>query len=186
MLPENKIKGGSEVTTQQQPSGGGIPSAGQDVRAIPPPNRPSTADLLRGLADDATTLVRQEVTLAKQEMTEGLAKTAMASSLLVAAGVLALYAFGFLLAAAARAIGGPGWLGPLIIGGGLVVIAGILGLIGRARLKKSQVAPNKAREELKLTANELREEISGRNRGGNSSRDRADAQAHGGQGGQAH
>jgi hypothetical protein len=188
MLPENKIKGGSEVTTQQQPSGGGgIPSAGQDVRAIPPPpDRPSTADLLRGLADDATTLVRQEVTLAKQEMTEGLAKTAMASSLLVAAGVLALYAFGFLLAAAAQAIGGPGWLGPLIIGGGLVVIAGILGLIGRARLKKSQVAPNKAREELKLTANELREEISGRNRGGNRSRDRADAQAHGGQGGQAH
>jgi hypothetical protein len=175
------------VTTQRQSSGdGGIPAPGE-VRAIPaPPDRPSTADLLRGLAEDATTLARQEITLAKQEMTEGLAKTAMASSLLVAAGVLALYAFGFLLASAARAIGGPGWLGPLIIGGGLVVIAAILALIGRARLKKSQVAPNKARESLRLTANELREEISGRNRGGNSSRNRADAQAHGGEGGQAH
>jgi Putative Actinobacterial Holin-X, holin superfamily III len=175
------------VTTQQQSSGGGSVPSTSEVRAIPaPPDRPSTADLLRGLAEDATTLVRQEVTLAKQEMTEGLAKTAMASSLLVAAGVLALYAFGFLLAAAARAIPGPGWLGPLIIGGGLVVIAAILGLIGRARLKKSQVAPAKARESLKLTANELREEISGRNRGGNGSRDRTDAQAYGGQGGQAH
>jgi hypothetical protein len=169
------------VTTERQSSGDGGVAPASEVRAIPPPpDRPSTADLLRGLAEDATTLVRQEVTLAKQEMTEGLTKTAMASSLLVAAGVLALYAFGFLLAAAARAIGGPGWLGPLIIGGGLVVIAGILGLIGRARLKRSKVAPAKAREELKQTANELREEISGRNRGGNSSRDRADAQAHGG------
>jgi hypothetical protein len=108
-------------------------------------------------------------------MTEGLAKTAMAGSLLVAAGVLALYAFGFLLASAAQAIGGPSWLGPLIIGGGLVLIAAILVLIGRARLKKSKVAPAKAREELRLTANELREEISGRNRGGNGPRDRVDA-----------
>jgi Putative Actinobacterial Holin-X, holin superfamily III len=188
MLPENKIEGGSEVTAQQQPPGdGAIPTAGQQARAMPaPPGRPSTADLLRGLADDAATLVRQEVTLARQEMTEGLAKTAMAGSLLVAAGVLALYAFGFLLASAAQAIGGPSWLGPLIIGGGLVLIAAILGLIGGVRLKKSKVAPAKAREELRLTANQLREEISGRNRGGNGPRDRVDAQAHGGKGGQAH
>jgi hypothetical protein len=176
------------VTTQRESSGdGGLPTARQEARAIPPPpERPSTAELLRGLADDATTLVRQEVLLAKQEMTEGLAKTAMASSLLIAAGVLAAYAFGFLLASASTAIGGPRWLGPLIIGGGLVLIAAILGLVGRPRLKKSKVAPAMAREELKQTANELREEISGRNRGGNSSRNRADAQAYGGQGGQAH
>ena len=184
MPPENMIEGGSEVTTQQPSSGDGAIPAGRQARALP--DRESTADLLKGLADDATTLVRQEVTLAKQEMTEGLAKTAMASSLLVAAGVLALYAFGFLLASAAQAIGGPRWLGALIIGGGLVLIAAILGLIGRASLKKSKVAPARARESLRLTANELREEISGRNRGGNGPRDRVDAQAHGGKGGQAH
>jgi Putative Actinobacterial Holin-X, holin superfamily III len=188
MLPETTIEGGSEVTTQQQSSGdGGLPAAGEQVRAIPPPpDRPSTAELLRGLADDATTLVRQEVMLARQEMTEGLAKTAMASSLLVAAGVLGLYAFGFLLGSASGAVGGPAWRGPLIVGGGLAILAGILVLVGRSRLKKSKVAPAKAREELRLTATELREEISGRNRGRNSSRDRADAQAHGGQAGQAH
>jgi hypothetical protein len=176
------------VTTQQPSSGGDgrieVPAGARELPARR--TEPTTAELLRGLADDATTLVRQEVTLAKQEMTEGLSSTAKASSMLVAGGVLALYGFGFLLASAARAIGGPAWLGPLIIGGGLVVIAGILALIGRARLKRSKLAPDKAREELKLTANELKEEISGRNRGGNGARDRADAQAHGGEGGQAH
>jgi hypothetical protein len=173
------------VATQQASSGdGGIPAAVPQARPIPaPPDRPSTADLLRGLADDASTLVRQEVTLAKQEMTEGLAATAMASGLLAAAALLALYAFGFLLAAAARAIGGPAWLGPLIIGGGLALIAGILALIGRVRLKKSKVAPARATAALRQTANELKEEISGRNRGGNGPRDRADAQAHGRQAG---
>lgn len=170
------------------------PSSGGDGRIEVPPGaremsvrrtEPTTAELLRGLADDATTLVRQEVMLARQEMTEGLTSTAMASGLLVAGGVIALYGVGFLLASAARAIGGPAWLGPLIIGGGLVVIAGILALIGRARLKRSKFAPEKARQELKLTANELKEEISGRNRRGNGARNRADAQAHGGEGGQA-
>ncbi|HEX8927465.1 MAG TPA: phage holin family protein, partial [Actinomycetota bacterium] len=86
------------------------PPTGSDARiGVPPDARelparrtePTTAELLRGLADDATTLVRQEVMLAKQEMTEGLTSTAKASSLLVAGGVLALYGFGFLLASAA-------------------------------------------------------------------------------------
>jgi hypothetical protein len=165
------------VATQQASSGdGGIPAAASQAPAIPaPPDRQSTGELLRGLADDATTLIRQEVTLARQEMTEGLAATAMASSLLVVAGVLALYGFGFLLAAAASAVGGPAWLGPLIIGGGLAVIAGILALVGRSRLKRSKVAPAKATAALRQTANELKEEISGRNRGGHGSRDRADA-----------
>lgn len=158
------------------------PPTGSDARIEVPPDarelparrtEPTTAELLRGLADDATTLVRQEVMLAKQEMTEGLTSTAKASSLLVAGGVLALYGFGFLLASAASAIGGPAWIGLLIIGGGLAIIAGILALIGRSRLKKSKVAPDRAREELKQTANELKEEISGRNRGGNGARDRA-------------
>ncbi|HZD73111.1 MAG TPA: phage holin family protein [Actinomycetota bacterium] len=187
MLPGNKLEGGSQVTTQQPSSGGGLPPPDQQARSTSAPSdRPSTAELLRGLADDATVLVRQEITLAKQEMTEGLTRTAMASGLLVAAAVLALYGFGFLLGSASSAVGGPAWRGPLIIGGGLAIIAGILALVGRSRLKKSKVAPAKAREELKLVANELKEEISGRNRGGNSSRDRGDAQAHGGQGRQAH
>ena len=73
-----------------------------------PTEEPSTGELLKGLADDATTLMRQEILLAKQELQEGLAASAKPSALLVAAGVLGLYAFGFLLYTIGDAAGRPG------------------------------------------------------------------------------
>jgi len=119
----------------------------------------STARLIKGLVDDATTLVRQEMLLARQEVVEGMAASAKAGSFLVVAGVLALYGLGFALTAVAWAIGGPVWLGFLIVGGGLLLAAGALGMIGQRRLARSKVAPKRARAELRETATELRKEI---------------------------
>jgi hypothetical protein len=155
------------ASEQLSPSGDGTVPAQAPTAEVPAPAaeaplrpaEPSTGELLRGLADDATTLVRQEVLLARQEMTEGLASSAKAGSLLAVGGVLALYGLGFLLASGARAIGGPAWLGPLIVGGALMLVAAILGLLGRQRLVRSKVAPDRARAELRETATELREEI---------------------------
>jgi Putative Actinobacterial Holin-X, holin superfamily III len=124
-----------------------------------PDERPTTAELLKGLADDATTLVRQEILLARQELQEGLAESAKASALLVAAGVLALYAFGFLLYTIGEAIGGPPWLGFAIVTLVLLIVVAVLILVGRNRLAASKVAPEKARAELQTTANELKEEL---------------------------
>ncbi|HET9556702.1 MAG TPA: phage holin family protein [Actinomycetota bacterium] len=119
----------------------------------------STGELLKGLADDATTLVRQEILLARQELQEGLAKSAQASAMLVAAGVLGLYAFGFLLYTIGEAIGGPPWLGFAIVTAVLLIVVTVLGLVGKNRLAASKVAPEKAKAELQTTANELKEEI---------------------------
>jgi hypothetical protein len=124
-----------------------------------PTEEPSTGELLKGLADDATTLMRQEILLAKQELQEGLAASAKASALLVAAGVLGLYAFGFLLYTIGEAIGGPRWLGFAIVTAVLLIVVAVLGLVGKNRLAASKVAPEKARAELQTTANELKEEI---------------------------
>ena len=124
-----------------------------------PDERPTTAELLKGLADDATTLVRQEILLARQELQEGLATAAQASALLLAAGVLALYAFGFLLYTIGEAIGGPPWLGFAIVTLVLLIVVAVLVLVGRKRLAASKVAPEKARAELQATATELKEEI---------------------------
>jgi hypothetical protein len=124
-----------------------------------PTEEPSTGELLKGLADDATTLMRQEILLAKQELQEGLTASAKASALLVAAGVLGLYAFGFLLYTIGEAIGGPPWLGFAIVTVVLFIVVAVLGLVGRRRLAASKVAPDKARAELQTTANELKEEI---------------------------
>jgi hypothetical protein len=124
-----------------------------------PAEEPSTAELLKGLADDATTLVRQEILLARQELQEGLTASAKASALLVAAGVLGLYAFGFLLYTIGEAIGGPRWLGFAIVTVVLLIVVAVLGLVGKNRLAASKVAPEKAKAELQTTANELKEEI---------------------------
>ena len=124
-----------------------------------PTEEPSTADLLKGLADDAATLVRQEILLARQELQEGLAVRAQASALLVAAGVLGLYAFFFLLYTIGVAIGGPPWLGFAIVTVVLLIVVAVLGLVGKNRLAASKVAPEKAKAELQTTANELKEEI---------------------------
>ena len=127
--------------------------------AEPSTGEPSTGELLKGLADDATTLVRQEILLARQELQEGLATSAQASALLVAAGVLGLYAFGFLLYTIGEAIGGPRWLGFAIVTAVLLIVVTVLGLVGKKRLAASKVAPEKAKAELQTTANELKEEI---------------------------
>jgi Putative Actinobacterial Holin-X, holin superfamily III len=124
-----------------------------------PAEEPTTGELLKGLADDATTLMRQEILLAKQELQEGLTASAKASALLVAAGVLALYAFGFLLYTIGEGIGGPPWLGFAIVTVVLLIVVAVLALVGKKRLAASKVAPEKAKAELQTTANELKEEI---------------------------
>ena len=123
------------------------------------PSEPTTGELLKGIADDANTLVRQELLLARQEMQEGLAATAKASALLAAAAVLGLYALGFLLYTIGVAIGGPEWLGFAIVTAVLLVVVLVLALVGRRRLAASNVAPERARAQLQATATELKEEI---------------------------
>jgi uncharacterized membrane protein YqjE len=139
------------------------PQSGAQTGARPagasPDEQPSTGELLKGLADDATTLIRQEILLARQELQEGLTASAKASAMLVAAGVLGLYAFFFLLYTIGEAIGGPRWLGFAIVTVVLLIVVAVLGLIGKNRLAASKVAPEKARAELQTTANELKEEI---------------------------
>jgi len=123
------------------------------------PTEPTTGELLKGIASDATTLFRQEILLARQEMVEGLAATAQASAMLAGAAVLGLYAFGFLLYTIGVAIGGPEWLGFAIVTAVLLVVVLVLALLGRSRLAASKVAPERARAQLQATATELREEI---------------------------
>jgi putative superfamily III holin-X len=144
------------LANQDPPSGAGATTRPGEAA---PTGEPSTAELLKGLADDATTLVRQEILLARQELQEGLTATVKASAFLAAAGVLGLYAFGFLLYTIGEAIGGPPWLGFAIVTAVLLIVVAVLGLIGKKRLAASKVAPEKAKAELQATANELKEEM---------------------------
>jgi Putative Actinobacterial Holin-X, holin superfamily III len=120
--------------------------------AVGPDKEPSTADLIKGIADDASTLVKQEILLARQELTEGLAKVAAGSALLVVAGLLGLYALGFLfetLAWSLEALGLPKSASFGIVTLLLLLVAAILGLVGQRRLAKAKVAPERAQAGLR-------------------------------------
>jgi putative superfamily III holin-X len=118
----------------------------------------TTADLVKGIAEDASTLVKQELLLAKQEVTEGMAKAAAASALLIVAGLLGLYALGFLFTTAAwglEALGLPKSASFGIVTLVLLLVAGVLALVGRNRLAASKVKPELAQAELQQVTADL-------------------------------
>jgi Putative Actinobacterial Holin-X, holin superfamily III len=132
------------------------PTLGPRPAAIDGPR--STADLVRGIADDASTLVRQQLLLAKQELTEGATVAAKASAVLAAAGVVALFAVGFLLTTLAWGLvdaGLPRWVGFGIVALLLLITAAVLGVIGQRRLAAAKLSPDRAQSEFKQATNEL-------------------------------
>ena len=86
----------------------------------------STAALLRQLAEQVSTLVRDEVELARAELRQKGRRAGAGAGALGFGGVLALYGGGVLVAAATLAIDLvlPAWLAALVVGAALLVIAG--------------------------------------------------------------
>jgi hypothetical protein len=155
-----RTSGREDIVRIEQP-GRSSPGAGRGASTGASANGElTTADLIKGIADDATTLVKQEILLARQELTEGLAKVAKASALLIVAGVLLLYALGLLFETMAwglEALGLPKSASFGIVTLLLLIVAGILGLIGQRRLAKTKVAPERAQAELRETTADLSE-----------------------------
>jgi uncharacterized membrane protein YqjE len=96
----------------------------------------STADLLRQLSEQTTTLVRQEIDLAKVELAEKGKKAGIGAGMFGGAGALGFYALGAITACLilALATAMPGWLAALIVGVVYGAIAGVLALTGRNRV----------------------------------------------------
>ena len=93
-------------------------------------------ELLKQLADESSTLVRQELELAKAELREK-AKTAGAGiGMWLVAGVVGLAAVGALTAFFILALGGalPDWAAALIVAGAYAAIAGALFYLGKQRV----------------------------------------------------
>jgi hypothetical protein len=97
----------------------------------------SVGDLVRLANEQFVALVRHEVDFAKAEMTQKAKRAGVGAGLFGTAGVLALYALGVFIAAAilGLALVLPGWAAALVVGGGLILIAGLAAVIGRSRLR---------------------------------------------------
>ena len=92
-------------------------------------------DLVRQLSDQTTTLVRQEIELAKAEMTAKGKQVGMGAGAFGGAGLFGLYAVGAITACLILALSTAvaGWLAALIVGVVYAAIAGVLALIGKRK-----------------------------------------------------
>jgi uncharacterized membrane protein YqjE len=97
---------------------------------------PSTADLLKQLSAQTTTLVRQEIELAKVELAEKGKRAGLGASMFGGAGALGFYAFSALTACAILALATAlsGWLAALIVAAVYGAIAGVLALTGKKQV----------------------------------------------------
>jgi uncharacterized membrane protein YqjE len=109
-------------------------------------------ELLRELANETTTLVRQELDLAKAEMREKAGKAGPGFGMWGAAGVTGLLALGSLTALLILALDGamPNWLAALIVGLVYSAIAGVLYVRGKHRVEEAgSPVPEKTIETVK-------------------------------------
>lgn len=120
----------------------------------------SMAELLRQLSEQSSRLARQEVELAKAEMTAKAQRLGAGAGAFGAAGVVGLFALGALTAAAilALAIVLDAWLAALVVGAAYAALAGILALTGRREVEAgSPPAPERAIESTRQDIEQARE-----------------------------
>ncbi|MDQ6898024.1 MAG: phage holin family protein [Candidatus Dormibacteraeota bacterium] len=106
-----------------------VPPQG-DLRQLP------LGELVKQLAEETSTLVRQELDLAKAEMTQKGKRAGLGIGQLGGAGVAALYALGALTACiiAALSLAMPVWVAALIVTVIYAAVAAVLYFTGRRQL----------------------------------------------------
>jgi len=122
----------------------------------------SIGELFADLSRSTSTLVRQEVELAKTEVTQKASRIGKDIAFMAAGGAIAYAGLFFVLAAVAiilMMIGLPAWLSVLLVG--LLVIGAGYFLIqkGREGLKRDNLAPKQTMETLKEDAEWAKQQI---------------------------
>jgi Tfp pilus assembly major pilin PilA len=132
----------------------------------PPPGtaEKSLGDVVGDVSTKASLLVREEIELAKAELSEKVTSIVKGSAVAIAAGVFAVFALIYFFEGLAWFfndlfdVGSKLWIGFLIVFGILIVLAGIAGMLGIRWIKKgSPPTPTMAIEEAKRTRAELTE-----------------------------
>lgn len=98
----------------------------------------SVAELLKQLSDQTATLVRQELDLAKAEVTVKAKRVGLGAGMFGGAGAFALYGLGALTACLILALSTAiaGWLAALIVTAAYGAIAVVLALAGKSRVRQ--------------------------------------------------
>lgn len=113
------------------------PSAGASARPVSA--KPSIGELTSDLGEQLSRLIRDEMRLAQAELKEKGKRAGIGAGLLGAAGLIALYGVGCLIAAAilALALVLDAWLAALIIGIALLAVAAVAALMGKGQVQQA-------------------------------------------------
>ncbi|HET9310933.1 MAG TPA: phage holin family protein [Actinomycetota bacterium] len=114
-----------------QPPDGASPGTPSERRSIP--------ELMRSVVDGITQLFRQEVALAKIEVTEAISERAFGIGALVLGGVFIALVVVYLAAAGVAALDlvMPAWASRLLVAGACLALGGIAFLVGRRSIRKA-------------------------------------------------
>ena len=141
--------------TGAPPRGSGSPPYGRADGDAAASDRRSLSGLFSDLWRSTTTLVQEEVELAKADVSEKAAQAAHAGGAIAIGGGIAFAGFLVLLLAASNALAlalppeSALWLAPLIVGA-VALIVGLITLIGgRSRLKAGNLEPTRSMQSLR-------------------------------------
>jgi hypothetical protein len=122
----------------------------------------SGAGLLSSALGNISSLVRNEVDLARAEVSENINRAGVAIGLIAGAAVIALVALNVLAAALVVALTnagmGDGWAA-LIVGGVFAIIAFIMARKGLGDLKLSSLAPTRSAKNVQRDAAAIKETV---------------------------
>jgi hypothetical protein len=128
-------------------------SDGHPDGASPELRQRSVGELVHLLTEQVSTLARDEVELAKAELTRKGKAAGLGGGMFGAAGIVALLALGALTAAAILGLAtviDHAWIAAAIVGAAYLAVAGVLALVGRKSIQKaSPLVPEQASESVK-------------------------------------
>jgi hypothetical protein len=116
-------------------------------------------ELLQEATRQTATLVRQELQLAQLELQQKGKRAGLGAGMFGGAGVVALYGVGALVAAVILLLGTAvePWVAALIVGIGLVGVAGSLALVGKKQVEEATpLTPEQATGSVKQDVGELK------------------------------
>jgi len=122
----------------------------------------SLGEIVRGLTEDISTLVRSEIALAKLELKHTAAGIGTVGAMFAAALFCALFALAFLLVTAVLALSLviPPWLSSLIVAVLLIIVAVVLVTMGRKRIQGIDFLPNATVRSVKGDVDSIKGDLS--------------------------
>ena len=124
-----------------------------------PTSDPSAADLVKQVTEQTQRLVRQELALAKLEVSEKVKHAGIGAGMFGAAGLIALLGLGTLVATLVLVLATAldAWLAALVVTVALLALAGVLALAGKGQMARATpAAPQQTIESVKADVEEVR------------------------------